>query len=135
MTVPNSARLPVGLLLAAALTMWAPLFANPATFVALAVGAWLAAAFRLKGLIGGTAIVLTAVAFTTLTGWRSPGIDRTTTAVQTRADQVADVVDQVEGVITDINPPTLPATPPDDGQTTGDEGNNPVVGAEASTGD
>lgn len=59
----DATKFPAGLLLAAGLLHFFPLFATPLFFVALAIGGYMATAFNLKGLGAGAAIVAGVVLF------------------------------------------------------------------------
>ncbi len=88
----DAAKLPAGLLVAAALVHWLPQYATGPGLLALAVGAFLTASLNLKGLAAGAGLVIAAVVFTQLTGIGSPGLrdlgDRAPVDVGSVTDQI-----------------------------------------------
>ncbi len=70
----DAAKLPAGLLVAAALVHFAPQWATGPGLLALAVGAFVASALKLKGLSALVGLVVVAVVFGVVTGLSSPGL-------------------------------------------------------------
>lgn len=70
----DAAKLPAGLLVAAVLVQWLPQYATGPGLLALAIGAFLTASLKLKGLAAGAGLIIAAVLFTQLTGIGSPGL-------------------------------------------------------------
>ena len=92
----DAARLPAGLLVAAALVQWLPQYATGPGLLALAIGAFLTASLKLKGLAAGAGLVIAAVVFTQLTGIGSPGLRDLGNRAPVDVGGVADQI--VEGV-------------------------------------
>lgn len=91
----DTAKLPAGLLVAAALLRFAPTLVTPVALVAYAIAAWLAAGLKLRGIAAAAAIVAAVVAV------QVAGFDLGVEPIRDLADQTPDVNDMsglVEGV-------------------------------------
>ncbi len=81
----DAARLPAGLLVAAALLQFAPSLVTPVALVAYAIAAWLAAGLKLKGITAALAIVVAVV------GLQLAGFDLGVQPIRDLADQTPDI--------------------------------------------
>ena len=83
----DAARLPAGLLVAAALLQFAPSLVTPVALVAYAIAAWLTAGLKLKGIAAAAAIVVGVVAVQVL------GFDLGVQPIRDLANRTPDVGD------------------------------------------